>query len=89
MFDVTFCHPLSQARIRDAVQNPLSILKAWAGNVSRYAAMVHEAGRSVQQLPVPNFDTCCEERALANTNRYGMGVSRGCQGYEINLTDGL
>ena len=54
LFDVTICHPLSQARIRDAVQNPLNILKAaWAGKVSRYAAMVHEAGRSVQLLPVP------------------------------------
>ena len=53
-FDVTICHPLSQTRIRDAVQNPLSILKAaWAGKVSRYAAMVHEARRSVQLLPVP------------------------------------
>ena len=41
-------------RIRDAVQNPLNILKAaWAGKVSMYAAMVHEAGRSVQLLPVP------------------------------------
>ena len=54
LFDVTICHPLSQARIRDAVQNPLNILKAaWAGKVSRYAAMVHEAGRSEQLIPVP------------------------------------
>ena len=54
LFDVTICHPLSEARIRDAVQNPLNILKAvWAGKVSRYATMVHEAGRSVQLLPVP------------------------------------
>ena len=31
LFDVPICHPLSQARIRDAVQNPLNILKAaWA-----------------------------------------------------------
>ena len=52
--NVTIFHPLSQARIHDAVQNPLNILKAaWAGKVSRYAAMVHEAGRSVQLLPVP------------------------------------
>ena len=27
LFDVTICPPLSQARIRDAVQNPLNILK--------------------------------------------------------------
>ena len=54
LFDVTICHPLSQARIRDAVQNPLNILKAaWAGKVSRYAAIVQEAGRSVQLFPVP------------------------------------
>ena len=54
LFHITICHPLSQARIRDAVQNPLNILMAaWAGKVSRYAAMVHEAGRSVQLLPVP------------------------------------
>ena len=33
---------------------PLNILKAaWAGKVSRYSGMVHEAGRSVQLLPVP------------------------------------
>ena len=54
LFDV-ICHPLSQARIRDAEQNPLNILKAaWAGKVSRYAAMVHEAGKRVQLLPVPS-----------------------------------
>ena len=53
-FDVTISHPLSQARICDAVQNPLNILKAaWAGKVSRYAALVHEAGKIVQLLPVP------------------------------------
>ena len=54
LFDVTICDPLSQARIRDALQNRLNILKAaWAGKVSRYAGMVHEAGRSGQMLPVP------------------------------------
>ena len=54
LFDVTISRPLSQARIRDATQNPLNILKAaWAGKVSRYAGMVHEVRRSVQLLPVP------------------------------------
>ena len=54
LFDVSICHPLSHTQIRDAVQNPLNILKAaWPGKVSRYAAMVHEAGRSVQLLPAP------------------------------------
>ena len=54
LFDVTICHPLSQAQIHDAALYPLNILKAaWAGKVSRYTGMVHEAGRSVQRLPVP------------------------------------
>ena len=51
-FKKTICHPLSQARIQDAVQNPLNILKAaWAGKVSKYAGMVHDAGRCVELLP--------------------------------------
>ena len=28
LFDVTICHPLSQARIRNAVEDPLNLLKA-------------------------------------------------------------
>ena len=53
-FNVAICHPLSQARIRDPVQNPMNILKAaWTINFSRYAGMVHEAGRSAQLLHVP------------------------------------
>ena len=53
LFDVTICHPLGQTRIPDVAQNPLNILKAtWAGNVSSYAGMAHEAERSVQLLPV-------------------------------------
>ena len=51
LFVVTICHPLSKARFRAAVRNPLNILKAaWDEKVSRYARMVHEAERSVQLL---------------------------------------
>ena len=54
LFDVTISHPLSQARIRGAMHNPLNLLKkASDGKVSRYAGIVHEAGRSVQLIPVP------------------------------------
>ena len=54
LFDVTICHPLSQARIRDAGKNPLNILKAAsAGKVSRDARTPQEAGRSVHLLSVP------------------------------------
>ena len=28
LFDVTICHPLSRARIRDLTENPLNLLKA-------------------------------------------------------------
>ena len=36
LFDVTICHPLSLARIRDVVENPLNLLKAaWTVKVSR------------------------------------------------------
>ena len=56
LIDVTICHPLSQARIRDAVQNPLSVLKAaLAGKVSRYGGMVQEDGGRVNVLPVKLF----------------------------------
>ena len=38
LFDISFCHPLTPARIRDSMQNPLSILKAaWSAKFSRYA----------------------------------------------------
>ena len=41
LFDVTISHPLSQARIRDVVENPSDLLKAaWTAKVSRYASML-------------------------------------------------
>ena len=44
LFDVTICHPLSQARIGDVVENPLNLLKAaWTAKVSRYSRMLHAA----------------------------------------------
>ena len=54
LFDVTIFHPLSQARIRDAVENPLNLLKAaWTAKVSRYASMLQAAGTGFSLLPVP------------------------------------
>ena len=54
LFDVTICHPLSPARIRDAVENPLNLLKAaWTAKVSRYASMLQAAGTRFNLLPVP------------------------------------
>lgn len=52
LFDVIVFHPLSKARIHDAMQNPLNNFKAaMAGKILRYAEIVREAGRSLQLLP--------------------------------------
>ena len=54
LFDVTICHPLSQTRIRDVVENPLNLLKAaWTAKVSRYASMLQAAGTGFNLLSVP------------------------------------
>ena len=54
LFDVAICHPLRQARIRDAVEDPLNLLKAaWTAKVSRYASMLQAAGTWFNLLPVP------------------------------------
>ena len=54
LFDVTICHPLNQARIRDVVENPLNLLKAaWTAKVSRYSGMLQAAGTRFKLLPVP------------------------------------
>ena len=54
LFDVTICHPLSQARILGVVESPLSLLKATRNaKVSRYAGMRQAAGTGINLLPVP------------------------------------
>ena len=54
LFVVTICHPLSQARIRDVIENPMNLLKAaWTLKVSRYAGMLQAGGTGFKLLPVP------------------------------------
>ena len=54
LYDVTICHRLSQARIRDSFENPLNLLKAaWTAKVSRYASMLQAARTGLNLLPVP------------------------------------
>ena len=54
LFDDTICHPLSPARIRDVVENPLNLLKAaWSAKVSRYASVLQAAGTGFNLLTVP------------------------------------
>ena len=54
LFVVTFCHPLSPARIWDSVQNPLSILKAsWSAKFGRYASVMETYGTTAHLVHVP------------------------------------
>ena len=54
LFGITFCHPLTPAKIRDSVQNPLSILKAaWSTNFSKYSSVLETDGTTVHLIPVP------------------------------------
>ena len=54
LFDVTIRHPLSQARIRDVVENPLNQSKAaWTAQVSRHASMLQAGGTGFELLPIP------------------------------------
>ena len=54
LFDITLCHPLTPARIRDSVQNPLNILKAaWSAKFARYASVLEAYGPKVHLIPVP------------------------------------
>ena len=54
LLDITFCHPRTLARIRDSVQNLLSILKAaWSAKLSWYASVLKTYGTAVHLIPVP------------------------------------
>ena len=54
LLDITFCHPLTPARIRDSVQNPLIILNAaWSAKVSRCASVLEIYGTTVHLIAVP------------------------------------
>ena len=54
LFNVTICHPLSQAGIRDMSENPMDLLKAaCTAKVSRYSGMLKESGTRFKLLPVP------------------------------------
>ena len=55
LFDITFCHPLTPARIWDSVQNPLSIVKAaWSAKFARYASVLETYGTTVHLIPGAN-----------------------------------
>ena len=55
MFDITFCHLLSQARIRDGLENPLILLKnAWDEKIRRFRSVHHASATAAKLFQMPN-----------------------------------
>ena len=54
MFDTTICNPLSPARIRGGLENPLTLLKnAWGENIRRFRRVLHASATAAKLFPVP------------------------------------
>ena len=54
MFYITFCNPLSPARVWDGVENALNLLeKAWAEKIRRFGRVLHESATAVMLFPKP------------------------------------
>ena len=54
MFDITFCHPPSLARVRDGMANALNLLKnAWDDKIRRYRRVLHASATTVKLFPMP------------------------------------
>ena len=54
MFDITFFHPLSPARVRDGMENALNLLKkAWDEKIWRFGRVLHESATSVKLFSIP------------------------------------
>ena len=61
LIDTTFCHPLTPARIRDSVQNPLRILKAaWSARLARYVSVLETYGTTVCALRTVRSVLCMD-----------------------------
>ena len=54
MFNITFCHPLSPAGVRDRMENALNPLKnAWDEKLRRFGGVLHESVTAVKLFPMP------------------------------------
>ena len=54
MFNITFCHPLSPARVRDGMENALNLLnKAWDEKITRFGRVLHESATALKPFPMP------------------------------------
>ena len=56
MFDTTICHPLSPARIRDGLENPLTLVKnAWGEMIRRFRRVLRASATVAKPFPMPIF----------------------------------
>ena len=54
MFDITFFHSLSPARVRDGIENTLNLLKtARDEKIKRFSRVLHESATAVKLFPMP------------------------------------
>ena len=54
MFDITICHPLSPAGVRDGLENALNLLKkAWDEKVRIFGRVLYESATAVKLFPMP------------------------------------
>ena len=54
MLDITFCHPLSPARVRDGLKNVINLLKkAWDEEIRIFNRVLHESATAVNLFPTP------------------------------------
>ena len=54
MFDITFCHPHSPARVRNGMENALNLhKKAWDEKIRRFVRVLHESASAVKLFPMP------------------------------------
>ena len=54
MFGITFCHPISPARVRNGMENALNLVKkAWDEKIRRFARVLHESATAGKLFPMP------------------------------------
>ena len=57
MFDITFFHPLSPARVRDGMENALNLFKkARDEKIRRFRRVLHESATAVKLFPMPSVN---------------------------------
>ena len=96
MFDITFCHPPSLARVRDGVGSALNILKkAWDEKIRRFGRVLHELATAVKLFPMSlSTPGGCHPDSLRAMRSIAVNIasrtlsSLGCQPNLVSETRG-